>query len=74
MKVALYVRVSTQRQDQAQTSAQQLERLRAHLQAEGYKPSDEEIFDDEGYSGALLAGPRWIACATPFSKVALTAC
>jgi site-specific DNA recombinase len=57
MKVALYVRVSTQRQAQAQTSAQQLERLRAHLQAQGYEPSDEDIFDDEGYSGALLRRP-----------------
>jgi Resolvase, N terminal domain len=57
MKVALYARVSTQRQAQAQTSAQQLERLRAHLQAQGYEPSDEDIFDDEGYSGALLRRP-----------------
>jgi len=57
MKVALYVRVSTQRQAQAQTSAQQLERLRAHLQAQGYEPSEEDIFDDEGYSGALLRRP-----------------
>jgi site-specific DNA recombinase len=57
MKVAIYVRVSTQRQAQAQTSAQQLERLRAHLQAENYELSDQDIFDDEGYSGALLKRP-----------------
>jgi DNA invertase Pin-like site-specific DNA recombinase len=31
MTVALYVRVSTQRQTQAQTIEQPLERLRAHL-------------------------------------------
>jgi len=54
MKVAIYVRVSTQRQAQAQTSAQQLERLRAHLQTQNYQLSDLDIFDDEGYSGASL--------------------
>src|SRR5262245_36351579 len=57
MKVAIYVRVSTQRQAQAQTSAQQLDRLRAHLQAENYELSDQDVFDDEGYSGASLRRP-----------------
>ena len=33
--VAVYVRVSTQRQAQAQTIEQQLERLRAHLRGQG---------------------------------------
>jgi site-specific DNA recombinase len=57
MNTALYMRVSTQRQAQAQTSAQQLERLRAHLEAHGYKSSDEDLYDDEGYSGTLLRRP-----------------
>lgn len=57
MKVAIYVRVSTQRQAQAQTGAPQLERLRAHLQAENYQLPDRDIFDDEGYSGASLKRP-----------------
>jgi DNA invertase Pin-like site-specific DNA recombinase len=35
MRTALYVRVSTQRQSQAQTIDQQLTRLRAHLEAQG---------------------------------------
>jgi site-specific DNA recombinase len=35
MTVAVYVRVSTQRQAQAQTIEQQLERLRAHLRRYG---------------------------------------
>lgn len=57
MKVAIYVRVSTQRQAQAQTSAQQLDRLRAYLQAENYNLCDQDVFDDEGYSGASLRRP-----------------
>jgi len=35
MRVALYVRVSTQRQAQAQTVEQQLERLRDHARQHG---------------------------------------
>ena len=35
MTAAVYVRVSTQRQAQAQTIEQQLERLRAHLARPG---------------------------------------
>jgi site-specific DNA recombinase len=36
MRVAVYARVSTQRQTQDQTIEQQLERLRAHVQAQGW--------------------------------------
>jgi DNA invertase Pin-like site-specific DNA recombinase len=36
MRVALYVRVSTTRQAQDQTIAQQLERLQQHLQTQGW--------------------------------------
>jgi site-specific DNA recombinase len=57
MRVALYVRVSTPRQAQSQTIAQQLERLHAHLQAQGWQLRPEDIFRDEGYSGAQLARP-----------------
>ena len=57
MKVAIYVRVSTHRQAQAQTSAQQLERLRAHLKAENYELAEQDIFADEGYSGGSLKRP-----------------
>ena len=35
MRTAVYVRVSTARQAQAQTIEQQLERLRAHVRAQG---------------------------------------
>lgn len=78
MKVAIYVRVSTQRQAQAQTSAQQLERLRAHLQAENYELLEQDIFDDEGYSGASLKRPaldrlRDAVAQNRFARLLITA-
>jgi site-specific DNA recombinase len=57
MRVAVYVRVSTQRQAQAQTIEQQLERLRAHLRDQGVGLASEAIFRDDGYSGATLNRP-----------------
>ena len=57
MRTALYVRVSTQRQSQAQTIEQQLTRLRAHLEAQGEQLRPEWIFRDDGYSGATLNRP-----------------
>jgi site-specific DNA recombinase len=57
MNVAVYVRVSTQHQAQAQTIEQQLDRLRAHIQQQGWELRDEHIFRDDGYSGAALNRP-----------------
>jgi site-specific DNA recombinase len=57
MRVAVYVRVSTQRQAQAQTIEQQLERLQAHIQAQRWELREENIFRDDGYSGATLNRP-----------------
>jgi len=54
MKTAVYVRVSTSRQAQAQTIDQQLDRLRAHLHACSEDLASETIFGDDGYSGATL--------------------
>jgi site-specific DNA recombinase len=54
---AIYVRVSTDRQAQAQTIEQQLERLKEHLKTEGEPLSSENIFRDDGYSGASLNRP-----------------
>src|ERR1700760_4441613 len=54
---AIYVRVSTDRQTQAQTIEQQLERLKAHLETQGETLSSENIFRDDGYSGASLNRP-----------------
>jgi site-specific DNA recombinase len=57
MRIAIYVRVSTQRQAQTQTIEQQIERLRAHVQGLGERLADDDIFRDDGYSGASLRRP-----------------
>ncbi len=57
MSVAIYVRVSTQRQAQTQTIEQQLTQLRAYCQAQGWSWCEEHIFRDDGYSGASLRRP-----------------
>ena len=57
MKTAIYVRVSTNRQSQAQTIEQQLERLERHLELQGERLLTENIFRDDGYSGASLNRP-----------------
>src|SRR3954452_16398531 len=54
---AVYVRVSTQRQVQAQSIEQQLDRLRAHLRDQGVELASEKVFRDDGYSGATLNRP-----------------
>jgi site-specific DNA recombinase len=57
MRMAIYVRVSTQQQAQTQTIEQQLERLRAKILADGGHLPDENIFRDDGYSGSDLKRP-----------------
>src|SRR5262249_56121197 len=57
MSTAIYVRVSTERQAQAQTIEQQIERLRRYLAAQGEELQAEDIFRDESYSGATLNRP-----------------
>src|SRR6266540_2706513 len=58
MEIALYARVSTSRQQQAQTIDQQLDRLRAHVaQHPEWHLADEHIYRDDGYSGAKLNRP-----------------
>ncbi len=57
MRTAFYARVSTQRQAQADGIAQQLDRLQGRAQAQGWPVADEDIFRDDGYSGANLKRP-----------------
>ena len=58
MQVAIYARVSTARQQQAQTIEQQIERLRAHIGSQtAWQLKDEHIYRDDGYSGAHLNRP-----------------
>src|SRR5215203_5174410 len=53
----IYARVSTQRQAQAQTTDQQLDRLRAHAEGQGWSVTGDRVFRDDGYSGASLRRP-----------------
>lgn len=77
MRVAISVRVSTQRQAQTQTIEQQLEQLRTHSQTHGWQWREEHIFRDDGYSGASLQRPGLdrlrdqVRCAK-FDRVVIT--
>lgn len=78
MKVAIYARVSTLRQQQQQTIEQQLDRLQSHITAQGWDLAGEHIFRDDGYSGAKLARPgldrlREQAARAEFELVLITA-
>ncbi|MDQ2814351.1 MAG: recombinase family protein [Actinomycetota bacterium] len=57
MQAAVYARVSTTRQVQAQTIEQQLDRLRAAVAGRGWELDDQHVYRDDGYSGASLGRP-----------------
>jgi site-specific DNA recombinase len=58
MRAALYVRVSTDRQQQAQTIEQQVTQLHSYVATrDGWTVAAEHIFRDDGYSGAKLNRP-----------------
>jgi site-specific DNA recombinase len=57
MRAAVYARVSTTRQAQAQTIEQQLDRLRAAVTGRGWELEDQHVYRDDGYSGAGLGRP-----------------
>jgi site-specific DNA recombinase len=57
MHVAVYARVSTTRQAQAQTIEQQLDRLRAAAAERGWVLDERHVYRDDGYSGASLGRP-----------------
>jgi site-specific DNA recombinase len=57
MRAAVYARVSTTRQAQAQTIEQQLDRLRSAVTGRGWELEDQHIYRDDGYSGAGLGRP-----------------
>ena len=48
MRTAIYARVSTERQTLAQTIEQQVERLTAHVHAQGETLRAEDIFREDG--------------------------
>jgi len=57
MRAAVYARVSTIRQAQAQGIEQQLDRLRAAVAERGWELDDQHVYRDDGYSGARLGRP-----------------
>ena len=57
MQVAIYARVSTPRQAEAQSTDQQIDRLRAHAEGQGWSLAADRVFRDDGYSGASLGRP-----------------
>jgi site-specific DNA recombinase len=54
---AIYARVSSDRQKEQHTVASQTAALIGYAQANGYAVPPEWIFQDEGYSGAVLVRP-----------------
>ena len=57
MRAAVYARVSTTRQAQAQTIEQQLDRLRVAVAERGWELDDQNVYRDDGFSGAGLGRP-----------------
>src|SRR6266513_1201033 len=57
MRTAVYARVSTARQAQAQTIEQQLDRLRTAVAGRGWALDEQHVYRDDGYSGARLGRP-----------------
>ena len=55
--VVAYARVSTDRQAEKQTIAQQIERLQTYAEQQQLQLSAEQIYKDDGYSGARLDRP-----------------
>jgi predicted site-specific integrase-resolvase len=54
---AIYARVSSDRQKENHTIASQTAALVEHAQTHGYSVPPEWVFQDEGYSGAILVRP-----------------
>lgn len=57
LSVALYARVSSQRQAEALTIRSQVEALRGRIEQDGLAVDEEFCFLDEGYSGSTLRRP-----------------
>ncbi|HUY75712.1 MAG TPA: recombinase family protein [Ktedonobacterales bacterium] len=57
VRAALYARVSTEKQERDETIGSQLAALRLASAQRGYQVREEDVFRDEGYSGARLDRP-----------------
>jgi site-specific DNA recombinase len=56
-RVALYARVSSERQAQQETIESQIAALRQRATADGYPIAPPDVYADDGFSGATLARP-----------------
>ncbi|MDO9714325.1 recombinase family protein, partial [Paracraurococcus lichenis] len=70
--------VSSRSQARAQTIDQQIDRLRAHAAAQSWNLAQEQIFRDDGYSGASLRRPgldrlRDMAAGAQLDRILITA-
>ena len=75
MEVALYVRVSTTRQQQTQTIEQQLARLREYVATQpDWHLAEEHIYRDDGYSGGSSTVLAWIGCGIGPPWLSLNRC
>lgn len=77
MRIAIYVRVSTQRQAQTQTIDQQLDRLRRVAADRRWPLPEDHVFRDDGYSGASLRRPgldrlRDLAAMAKLDRILIT--
>src|SRR5690348_6490903 len=57
MRVAIYARVSTERQERQQTIESQIAALRDWVRSQGHTLAERHVFRDEGYSGSRLDRP-----------------
>jgi site-specific DNA recombinase len=57
LRAALYARVSSQQQAEANTIASQVEALQARIRADGLRVPADPCFLDEGNSGSTLLCP-----------------
>jgi len=78
MQVAGYVRVSSRSQARTQTIDQQIDRLHAHAAAQSWALAQDQIFRDDGYSGASLRRPgldrlRDAAAGARLNRILITA-
>ncbi len=57
MRVAIYARVSTERQERQQTIESQIAALRDWVCSQGHTLAERHVFRDDGYSGSRLDRP-----------------